>query len=36
MAAAASGAIAALVIYRGKGVKAIEPDGGIHRPPVHQ
>ncbi len=36
MAAAASGGIAALVIYRGKGIKTIEPDGAIHRPPVHQ
>ena len=36
MAAGLSGAIAALLIYRGKGIKAIEPDGTTHRPPVHQ
>jgi MHS family citrate/tricarballylate:H+ symporter-like MFS transporter len=34
MAAGLSGAIAALLIYRGRGVATVEPDGSIHRPPL--
>jgi len=33
MAAAASGAIASLVIYRKKGIKTFEPDGTVHHTP---